>query len=239
MRALLSVGIMLFVAAGIKPAAAKPDLLVVTEPMPVFQQMENGQIAGSNTRLVRNIIHAAQLQAEFQMYPWARAYSLALNQPDVLIYGMARTKEREALFHWIGPLASFQLGFVRLKVNKKAAVQQFDDAKSLTIAVQRQDSSFDFLVSQGFVEGKQLVVVADAEQSWLLLANGKVDLIVENPVLLPALARTTALMQDAVELVYPIPQLELKAYLAASKNTSKDKIERLKHAYQLVMPVPQ
>lgn len=235
MKALLSIGIMLFVA-GIPPVMATPELLVVTEPMPVFQQMENGQIAGSNTVLVRKILSTAQLQAEFQMYPWARAYSLALHQPDVLIYGMARTKEREALFHWIGPIASFQLGFVRLKANKKAAVQQITDAKSLTIAVQRQDSSYDFLVSQGFVEGKQLVVVADAEQSWLLLANGKVDLIVENPVLLPALARTTALMQDAVELVYAIPQLELKAYLAASKTTRKDKLDKLKLAYQIVMP---
>ncbi|RRJ23719.1 amino acid ABC transporter substrate-binding protein [Rheinheimera mesophila] len=231
-----SVLILLLVVAGLNsPAAAGPDLLVVTEPMPVFQQIENGQIAGANTLLVRRIIAEAGLTAEFQMYPWARAYSLALNQPDVLIYGIAKTKERERLFHWIGPLAAFQLGFIRLKTNSKAAVKQLTQARELTIAVQRQDSTYDFLAAQGFVEAKQLVVVADAEQSWLLLANGKVDLIVDNPVLLPALARTTGLAESAFEVTYLIPELALQAYLAASIKTKPTKIKQLQRAYLHVM----
>lgn len=235
MKGLLGFAVMVVVAACSMSAAAKPELLVVTEPMPVFQQMENGQVAGTNTLLVRQIIDEAGFAAEFQMYPWARAYNLALNQPDVLIYGMAKTKEREALFHWVGSLAAFQLGFIRLKTNGKAAINQLEAARDLTIAVQRQDSTYDFLATQGFTEGKQLVVVADAAQSWLLLANGKVDLIVENPLLVPALSSLTGLASDEFEVVYLIPELELHAYLAASKQTKPEKVLKLQQAYQRVI----
>jgi polar amino acid transport system substrate-binding protein len=216
-------------------ATAKPDLLVVTEPVPVFQEMQDGEVSGTNTALVRQILHKAQLKAEFHMYPWARAYNLALNQPDVLIYAIAKTKERERLFHWIGPIAAFKQDFIRLKVNQKAEIKQLADAKALTIAVQRQDNVFGFLTQQGFIETKQLILAADAEQSWSLLANKKVDLIVENPVLMAQLAHHTGLSVQAFEMVYLIPELELEAYLAVSKNTAQDKISKLKHAYQQVI----
>jgi polar amino acid transport system substrate-binding protein len=224
------------------PALFQPlfaaDLQVVTESMPVFQLMEQGEIAGSNTKVVRAMIAQAGLDAEFYIYPWARAYKLALQQSDVVIYAIARTKEREELFHWIGPLADFQLAFIRLKSNSKAMVRQLSDARALSIAVQRQDSIFQFLSSQGFTEAKQLVIVTDIQQSWSLLANAKVDLIIENPVLLPALARQTGLPQDAFEVMYSIPELKLTTYIAASKTTDQSKIDKLKQAYQQVVSLP-
>lgn len=234
MKGLWCSALMCFAAAA-GPAAAKPAMLAVTEPMPVFQVMKNGQVSGSNSELVRQVLAQAELKAEFQMYPWARAYSLALQQPNVLIYAITKTTEREALFHWIGPIASFRLGFVRLKGNQQAGIKTLQDAKQLTIAVQRQDSTFGWLISQGFAEQKQLVLAADAEQSWSLLANGKVDLIVENPVLLPELARKTDLTLQQLELVLMIPELEQQAYLAVSKSTAPKTVEKLKQAYQQVV----
>jgi polar amino acid transport system substrate-binding protein len=231
-------GLLLAAAAFARPASAAAELLVVTESMPVFQHMDHGQIAGSNTKVVRAIIAEAGLDAEFQIYPWVRAYKLALQRPDVLIYAIARTKDREELFHWIGPLADFRLAFIRLKSNSKAAVWQLSDARSLTIAVQQQDSTFQFLSAQGFTEAEQLMVVADTQQSWSLLAKAKVDLIVENPNLLPALVQETGLPADAFEVMYLIPELQLKAYVAASKSTKQSTVDKLRQAYQKVVAKP-
>jgi polar amino acid transport system substrate-binding protein len=40
------------------------------------------------------------------LMPWARAYQSALSTPDFCMFSAGRAAEREALFHWVGPVAA-------------------------------------------------------------------------------------------------------------------------------------
>ena len=98
---------------------------------------------------------------------------IAASTPNVLIYNMARTKEREAQFEWIGPIAGYRLGFVRLKQRTDIKINTLDDARAFNIAVQRGDFATEWLVQQQFRPGTQLQIQPDIEASWRMLLLGQ------------------------------------------------------------------
>jgi hypothetical protein len=50
------------------------------------------------------LMHRAHEPFTITSSPWSRAYQLALQTEDTCVFSTSRTREREALFTWIGPL---------------------------------------------------------------------------------------------------------------------------------------
>ncbi|WP_240223367.1 substrate-binding periplasmic protein [Rheinheimera hassiensis] len=213
--------------------AATP-LRVVTELSPPHQTMQNGEVAGLSTALVKAVLTEAKLETQIEMYPWARSLRIARSRPNVLIYNMARTAQREAEFHWIGTVAAYHFGFVALSHRTDITIERLQDAKTLTIAVQRDDLSANFLMNNGFAIGQQLVLAADITESWQLLINGKVDLVIDDPAALADMAASLKLPQEYIRFVYAIPELAQQTWLAANIQTSAELVTRLKQAHHKV-----
>ena len=214
--------------------AAQSPLRVVTELSPPHQTLQQGEVAGLSTELVKDILSSAGLAVPIELYPWARSFRIARSQPNVLIYNMARTAERESQFHWIGTVAAYQLGFVALSHRRDIQINSLSDARRYSIAVQRDDISADFLMSNGFKRGVALVLAADITESWQLLLNGKVDLVVDDPVALTGMAMELGVASQDMRFVYAIPELAQETWLAASLQTSTALITRLQHAHSQV-----
>jgi len=86
------------------PLNAMP-LTINTEDYPPFNYADDqGQIIGSATMLLRDALRQADIKAYFRLLPWARASTEARLREQHCVYSTTRTHEREALFHWIGPL---------------------------------------------------------------------------------------------------------------------------------------
>ncbi|SNY55698.1 amino acid ABC transporter substrate-binding protein, PAAT family [Arsukibacterium tuosuense] len=207
---------------------------VVTELSPPHQTMVAGQIGGYSTQLVKAILQQAGVSASIEMYPWARAYKMALQQPDTLIYNMARTAQREQLFQWIGPVASYRLGFVKLAHRQDIQLKALADARRYSIAVQRHDVAENFLKKNGFGQPGQLVLAADISESWQLLLHGKVDLIIDDPMALTAMAGHFNVEPEYVEFAFAIAPLQQQTYLAANKAMSAQLIDALQQAHKQV-----
>ncbi|MBZ9612067.1 substrate-binding periplasmic protein [Rheinheimera maricola] len=207
---------------------------VVTELSPPHQTLVQGEVSGLSTELVKDVLAAAGLAGKFELYPWARSFRIARSQPNVLIYNMARTTEREAQFHWIGTVAAYQLGFVALSHRDDIQINTVTDAIHYTVAVQRDDISADFLMKNGFKKGMQLVLAADITESWQLLFNGKVDLVIDDPVALTGMAMQLGVANQDVRFVYGITELEQHTWLAASLQTPPELIERLQQAHSQI-----
>ncbi len=212
---------------------------VVTEYSPPHQTLVQGEVSGLSTELVLAILAEAGVSATIEMFPWARAFNIARSQPNVLIYNMARTPEREEQFHWLGTVAAYQLGFVGLSHRQDITITSLDEALAFTIAVQRDDLSANFLLQQGFELGVQLVLVADISESWQLLRNGKVDLIIDDAVALNDMVAKLDLPQSSVRFVYAIPQLKQQTWLAASLATSPELINAIKFAHKKIALSPR
>lgn len=206
------------------------ELHVVTELSPPNQTLINNLVAGTSTNIVNAIVDEAGIRADIELYPWARAYKMAYSKPNTLIYSIARTKSRKAHFHWIGVVARFEMGFVKLANRHDITIRHIAQAKKYRIAVQRDDLASQELEKMGF----ELILTADIKNSYTLLIANKVDLIIDDPNYLNAMEEHLAIEKDSVEFVFAIEELAVDGYLAANINTSEQYIKRLKAAYNKV-----
>jgi polar amino acid transport system substrate-binding protein len=236
-RFLLFCGLLLapFVApavTNVPVSTLTPPLRVVLEISPPHQTLQNGQVAGLTTTLVRQLLQQLPLDATFEVYPWARAVKIAGSTPNVMIYNIARTPEREALFHWIGPIAGYRLGFVRLKQRSDIHIRQLDDARPYSIAVQRDDFATEFLLKQQFKPGTQLQIQPDIEASWRMLLLGKADLLIDDPMAINAMLQKLRISSHEVEFAWFIPELAQTTWLALNRQSDPQLVKAMTQAYQ-------
>lgn len=234
----LIVLVMLFVSVASQATSQPAPLRVVTELSPPHQTVVDGEVAGISTSIVKAVLQQAGLDARVELYPWARAYYIASTTPNVLIYNMARTPEREADFHWIGPVASYRLGLVRLAERTDLNPTRPEQLLHSSVAAQRDDFSVKVLESYGLKSGREIQLAADILESWRLLLNGKVDYVVDDLMAIPDTEKQLKLPAGTVRFVLPIKELEQQTYLAASKNTDPALLQQLQEAHRQVQRQP-
>ncbi|MCC5853963.1 MAG: transporter substrate-binding domain-containing protein [Alkalimonas sp.] len=212
-------------------AFAEP-LKVVTSPMAPYQVQENGEVSGSNTLWVRQLLEEAELTADFAIYPWPRAYQLASSEPNVFIYALARTPEREAMFHWVAPIASFEHALLVRASQRSSLQQRLQQGDTLVLAVPRDHVALLFVQYLPEAEQLDIFYTASTDEAMRLLLNGRVDAVLENPQLTSALVASHPQSADALQVLLPIPASRSTAYLAASKATDEALVQRLQRAFQ-------
>jgi polar amino acid transport system substrate-binding protein len=206
------------------------DLQVVTESSPPYQIMQDGEVAGTATQKVKDILKISGLSASFNMYPWARAYNKALVEPNTLIYSIAKTDKRADLFHWLIPLTYYQFGLVKMSGRDDIKIDNMEDIKYYRLAVQRDDISHEWLINKGLTEDTHFITCSDINCSWQLLLNKNVDLIIEVDELIPEMLQQNGRAIDSAELVKSIPELAVTGYLATNKKISPAFLAKLKLA---------
>jgi polar amino acid transport system substrate-binding protein len=213
-----------------KCVADKNQLQVVTELSPPYQTLVQNEVSGTATKVVKSLLSASNLSATFNMYPWARAYSKAISEPNTLIYSIARSEERNVLFHWLLPVAEYKFGLVGLRERTDIDIIDLKDVSKFVLAIQRDDIAHQWALKQGLEEGKQLIVCSDIGCSWQLLLNKKVDFIIESPELIEGMLIQYKLPTTLAKYIMAIPELRLTGYLAANKNIETSMLQKLKLA---------
>ncbi len=80
-------------------------LTFLTEENPPLNFTSNGQVAGTATATVQEMLKRSGLAADIRVLPWDEAYAQAQSDPATCVYATARLPERYNLFQWIGPIA--------------------------------------------------------------------------------------------------------------------------------------
>ena len=116
--------------------AGSEEIHVCTENWPPYYYEINGEIKGISTAIVKAVLKEAGLNYTINVYPWARAYDMALNDKNVLIYTIARTPEREKLFKWVGEITPAD-SIIAYKLKKRGdiIVKTVQDLKKYKIGV--------------------------------------------------------------------------------------------------------
>jgi polar amino acid transport system substrate-binding protein len=168
---------------------AAQSLRIVTEELPPYNMTLNGQVTGLGTEVVQAVLKEAGLaDTPIQVMPWARAYDIALNQENVLIYSITRTPQREKRFKWVGVIAPtrwylFSLG------GRTLPVKTLDDARRYQTATVNEDAGEQYLVDKGFKLGQNLQSSNRYERNYEKLKGGRVDLWIANELNATWLAR--------------------------------------------------
>lgn len=207
---------------------------VLTENFPPFSYESDTGLAGYSVEVVKAIMAKAQIPYTMRLAVWDGAYTLATEQPNVLIFSMARTPAREHQFYWIGELASYRTGFYRLASRTDIQVESFEDLAGYRLSMLENGPAHQVLISRP--DAEKLIIDADRDTVMSIdrMINRRADIVACPDVIIEHYLQDHQLDQSHVIMLPPL--LKQKGlYLAASKQTDPAKVTALTDAYAAIL----
>lgn len=215
-------------------ANAQQTLEVVTEDWPPYSfLLPDGSVGGTATEKVRTVLDKAGLEYRISLYPWVRAYKMALTQKNVLIYSIYRSRERESKFQWICPLLpTHSMYFYALSDREEIKAKNLEDLKQYTIGITKEEYGYQYLIEHGFKETKQLDITPNYDVNLRKLIEKRVDLIIES-------SRTMQMRLQGIghsfTRVTPVFEMDTDAVadncMAFSLGTPSELVEQVRQAF--------
>nr|WP_238937663.1 transporter substrate-binding domain-containing protein [Pseudoalteromonas sp. S16_S37] len=211
-------------------AAKRSRLYVYTEHFPPYTVVTNDkEVSGSAVFTVKSALRMAGFEASIDIIPWARAYEMALTQPNTILFSMAKTQKREPLFHWLFKLTTLKYDFYT-RGNTSLELNSMEQALLYTTVAIRGSYEESKLRSLGFEVGKNLVLVADMASAWQMLDKGRVDTMFASHTPTQQTDGKPANQYKRQSAINDTHEL----FVVASLTTSKKTIASLKRAFALL-----
>ncbi|WP_374568555.1 substrate-binding periplasmic protein [Ideonella sp.] len=210
-------------------ACAQADSIKAVTEDSSYTYLRDGKVAGPATEIVEATMKRAGLtDYKLALYPWARAYDLALQEPNVLIFLIARTQAREAQFKWAGEFMRIEYHLYKLRGRDDVVVHNLQDAKAYSVGVMRDDVRQQYLQSRGF---DKLVVSARNPDSLRMLLDRKVHLLPlpDNDVV--RFCKEANVDPNSLEKVLTLNEMTTGIYMAYSRSTPDDTVARTRAAF--------
>ena len=209
------------------------DLEIVAEDFPPYEYKENGKVTGFTVELIEVLLTKTGHKGKTMILPWARAYQIALTKKNVLIHTVARKKERENLFKWIGPISPRIIYFYKLKKRTDIQVNTLEDAKNYKIGAVRGQAVRDLLITNGFEEKKNIFTVTGDDQNIEKLFLERIELIDNTDFMLRWRLKRLGLDYGKVEKVFVVDD-STDYYMAFSKKTSDEIVNQFRKAFKTI-----
>ncbi|MFT4925029.1 MAG: polar amino acid transport system substrate-binding protein [Phenylobacterium sp.] len=208
-------------------AAFSSEIRFVTEEMSPFQIKDGHKLSGFAIEVIEEIKQKIGLQAKIEVYPWARAYNLALQKPNVFIFTLVKTPERLAQFKWIDEYYTATDSFYALRSRKDIKIRSMKDAKKYVTCIPRNDVGEQRLLKLGF-SAKNLKRVAFQSQCLGMLYRDRVDLNLFNEHGIRSLSKKFEVDPDQFRRIFVVSKAVMG--LAASKATDDRLVAQVRKA---------
>lgn len=209
---------------------AKEKLYFFTEQYPPYNMTNDGSsfahkgenISGLCTDIVKAVLKDVPYQSRIKLRNWSYGLDRTKRKENTGLFCAARSKEREALFNWVGPITDLRWTLFA-KPGSDITLNKLEDARGYTIGGYKGDVMSNYLISQGFN-----VVLADTSQMVpRKLELGQVDLWVTDQLTGPYIAADVTDMDELKE-VFIFRSTPM--YIAMNKTTSDKVINHLQQA---------
>lgn len=211
-------------------SAMGASIQAVTEELPPYNYRDrDGQVTGLSVDMLHRMLDVSGITLDskgIQLLPWARAYQMAQYDPNTVIFSMIRLPEREALFHWIGPIGPRVIWFYRLANRDDLVASQLAELAPWRIAVVRDSAMARELSGKGL----NLVLVHDEDDKFRMMLRGRADVA-------PAMQMGAAYHIETLGHHYSdfVPMFQFQEtmlfYFAFSRNTDDATIQQLQKAF--------
>lgn len=199
---------------------------------PYFWLDENNQPQGFSYDLALALIAHTKLDGVIEQLPWARAYVEATTKPDIILLTTLRTEKREAQLQWLGAVHTDKAHLVSLKNNPKIQLVQLEDAKQYLVGTIRGYGSADFLINNGFSEGKNLKLLSNQKQLWSMLFKGRIDLVLDNFTTTKFEVLSAGFDVEDIQSLLKIDALTGNLEMATGNLTDRITTQRLRNGFQ-------
>jgi len=196
--------------------ACAAELRIITEIAPplnfTMDGTETGKLTGQAVEIVREVQKRIGDATPIEVMPWARGYSLAQSEPNVMLFSTTRTEARESLFQWVGPVGTNEWVFLAKK-GSPIKVASLDDAKKVgSVGSYQNDARELFLKEQGFAN---LDSANEPETVLKKMLMGRNDLWLTDKSEYQAMAKKQGIDPAELTPVFTVKKTEL--YMAFSK----------------------
>ena len=218
---------MRFVVATLAFVSAQAMALTfTTEEYPPLNYSTDGgeKVSGYASDLVNEMLKRTGLKAKVILFPWKRAYMMALVHKDTCVYSTTRTEAREMLFKWVGPVATDNW-VVFAKADSNIKVTKFDDLKKLKVGAYQGDAKAIFLKSKGIVTDESINEELNAKK----LDAGRMDVWVSGSASGPWVARDVGI---EIKPLFAIQEVHM--YLACNLSVPDSEITIMNNAIKSI-----
>lgn len=202
------------------------DLWVLTEHTPYFSERdEYGTLHGFAAEMVQDILAQARLDQSILMAPWERIYKEVTSKPNVLAFPVARTPERESLFHWITPVAASLQGVYA----RRGEHRQYSSLSAIPIDSVLAVIKGDYRADIAHQAGLNTQSYENWFEAFKGLVNNEVDLLFTSQGAIAVGCKQLAIDCVQIERVHTFKKVT--TYLALSKQGTPPRlVEQLKLA---------
>lgn len=172
-----SLVILIFICARLSYSCPLQKLVYVTENFPPYNFMVEGELKGISldTLIAASLIVDCPVQRSFiRVLPWPRAYKMAIENQNTVIHSIVRTKSRESLFKWAGPITKGRVALIARKT-RNISITNLNKLSSFLVGVVRNDIGHKDALKLGFKESN-FRFANNAENLAQMLAVGRIDL---------------------------------------------------------------
>ncbi|MBL3555802.1 MULTISPECIES: substrate-binding periplasmic protein [Marinobacter] len=160
---------------------ADPHVLrVVTSDYPPYEYLEEGQVRGTHTDIVRQVFSSMGYFPDIRLLPWARAEASTRAGTSDMIYSLTASRDRERHYYFTDPLSEARDVFFKLE-GRDLQWQELDDLAGLRIGLSAAYSyAPEFM--KWLAAGNARVVQISQESPELtglrMIARGRIDLFI-------------------------------------------------------------
>ena len=111
--------------------------------------LKSGQVVGSGTEKVLEIMARTATAYSIDLLPWRRAYTFTQQESNACLFSTTRTPEREHLFKWVGPTDEAEWVLLG-RAGRNYNLHTLEDARKLRIGTYNGDVRDEYLRERGF-----------------------------------------------------------------------------------------
>ncbi|MCL7943211.1 transporter substrate-binding domain-containing protein [Marinobacter sp. ATCH36] len=160
--------------------ANTPILRVVTSEYPPYEYLDEGEVRGSHTDIVRHILTSMGYSPDIRVLPWARAEASTRAGTSDMIYSLTYSRDRDRYYHFTDPISQARDVFFKLK-GRDLQWQELDDLAGLRIGLSAAYSyAPDFMkwLAAGNARVTQISQESPELTGLRMIAFGRIDLFI-------------------------------------------------------------
>ncbi len=212
------------------------EIKMMVDNYPPYTMEIDGELKGLSVEVLDAILKQMNSKQEIkdvEILSWSDAYSTALNEKNSMVFSTTRTKSREKLFKWVGPISKTTIGLIALK-DKNIIIKQILDLKNYKIGAIIKDIGETLLLENKIP--KQNINSVDSVNgiatNFYRLERDKIDLYAIETKVAKYASELNGYNPDDFETVHILEKNEL--YFAFNKQTSNDIISKWQKALNTI-----
>lgn len=117
------------------------DLHLYTDEYPPYNFLEKDKLEGISVDILEEMLQdigSKLTKNDITVLSWSRAYNLLKKKDNVMLFSMTKTKERERLFKFVGPIAKTRIVLIARK-DRNIRIDSIEDIKKYEVGTIRDD----------------------------------------------------------------------------------------------------